>query len=232
LKLLSVLTAEIVRKNSMPKLRNLAGMYFGRLFVFSHDESSKKGVRWWCICECGNKKSIASIGLLSGKIRSCGCLRRENTRKMKLTHGHSVNKKQSPEYRSYLKARSRCHDPKDKQYKDYGARGIFMCDEWRNSFENFIVDMGPKPNPRLTLERIDNEGPYVGWNCKWDTQKHQANNRRSSRLITFQNKTQTQQQWAEELGLNPHTLGARIRKGWPLERALSKKSYSNHRNSK
>lgn len=117
--------------------------------------------------------------------------------------------------------RRRCYDKGYTEYPRYGARGITVCDEWRDSFERFVADMGQKPSPAHSLERRDNNGPYAKWNCYWATASEQANNRRNNTLVTLQGKSQTLTQWEREIGIKHHTVMTRMgKRGWAVERAL------------
>ena len=118
--------------------------------------------------------------------------------------------------------KARCTDPKNKNFANYGARGIYFAPEWAD-FENFLRDMGVRP-AGLTLGRIDNDGPYAAWNCRWETMKEQQNNRRSNRVIDALGKSQTLQQWSEEIGVRPDTLACRLAAGWPIDLALTTKT--------
>lgn len=144
----------------------------------------------------------------------------EVLRRRNYKHGHSSRAGKSREYRAWRNAKTRCYNERSTKYPSYGGRGIKMCDQWRDSFQVFLADMGPCPEG-MTLGRIDNDGDYVPGNCHWETLKAQANNRRSSCLLLYNGEERTLQQWAELLGLKPSTLQHRIRDGWPLERALS-----------
>ena len=122
------------------------------------------------------------------------------------------------EYQTWSGMIARCHNPDKPKYKDYGGRGISVCDRWRNSFKDFLSDMGYKPSPELTLERIDNDGNYEPSNCKWATRKEQANNRRlpcDTRYITIGGETKPVQQWAKEAGISAATISTRVDKGYP-----------------
>lgn len=130
-------------------------------------------------------------------------------------HGHST----SPEYASWKKMLQRCNNPKHINYKYYGALGVTVCERW-HYFPYFWKDMGPKPSPEYSIDRIDANGNYEPGNCRWATREMQSNNRRNSRFLTFRGKTQTRDQWAKEFGIHPMTLMARLRQGATVEEAL------------
>ena len=130
---------------------------------------------WECLCECGNKTIVSASYLRNGKIKSCGCLRKEgnNTKHQHTSRSHTP----SPTYSSWIKAKQRCNNPNVPNWVDYGGRGIKVCDRWLDSFENFLADMGERPDG-TTIDRINNDGNYEPGNCKWSTPKEQSNNRR------------------------------------------------------
>lgn len=153
---------------------NIEGLTFGRLFVVERSENTKAGkARWKCLCSCGEFSVVVSSHLKSGWAKSCGCLQKEMARKANTTHG----KVKSREYSSWNCMIQRCTNKKRKAYPIYGGRGIKVCDEWLNSFEQFLRDMGERPKGR-TLDRIDNEGNYEARNCKWSTPSEQKINQR------------------------------------------------------
>lgn len=150
------------------KRANAIGEKFGFLTIIgSSDKRAGGHVYWLCRCECGNEKEIHGLHLRRGKVTSCGC-------KVGTFHGLS----KTPEYRIWANMKRRCHNPKYRQFHYYGGRGIAVCDEWRASFLAFLSDMGHRPSPELTIERIDNELGYSKGNCKWATQAEQNLNKR------------------------------------------------------
>jgi hypothetical protein len=125
-----------------------------------------------------------------------------------------------PLYGLWKRMRQRCRDKNCPEYHRYGGRGITVDPRWDN-FANFLADMGLRPTPRHQVERKDNDGPYSPDNCVWATRKMQSRNTRANHLVTFQGKTQTVVDWAEELGIGRFTLFKRLHRGWPVEKALT-----------
>lgn len=169
------------------KPAEITGKQFGRLIAIRRAPSSSGhgGAMWLCKCECGKKKIAALRHLRYGLIRSCGCLRIE-TQKAAKSHGYFLNgQKSTPTYNSWAGMRARCGNDGNQDYRNYGGRGIKVCDRW-DKFENFLSDMGEKPSSAYSLDRIDNEGNYTPKNCRWATSKEQCANRRLKQLRDFE----------------------------------------------
>lgn len=196
---------------------DLTGRQFGALTVVGFAGSRKsspasKSVRYWeCVCVCGNTTTVSLTGLTSGNTQSCGC--RRGNRK----HLDSY----TSEYSTWNEMRSRCRSPKHRAYSMYGGRGIFVCDRWNDSFKSFLDDMGRRPSPKHSLDRIDNDGPYSPENCRWATQKLQCSNRRNTRRYTLNGESLSLHEWSDRTGLPYTTLDHRYRNGWPAELALT-----------
>lgn len=171
-------------------------------------------------CSCGTQKVMRCANVNRGLSKSCGCWNIQAIKQRSTKHGHSSGGVRTRTYLAWKEMRRRCFDPKRKCYKDYGGRGITICERW-DSYENFLADMGECPDG-LTLERKDVNGNYCPENCCWADCVTQANNKRSSHLITAFGKTQTLAEWAKETGIKIGTVRCRIVDlGWEPEKALT-----------
>lgn len=204
----------------MGKFINLTGMTFDRLAVSERLESKHNKAMWKCLCTCGNTVIASTGDLRSGNTKSCGCLRSDRCKEG--IHLHSCVGQLSLTYESYSSMLSRCRNPNHSQWSNYGGRGITVCDQWQESFEFFLKDMGERPSSDYSIDRIDTNGNYHKGNCRWATRKVQNRNKRSNHVIEWNGKTQTLVEWSEELGINRMTLNARINTyKWSIERAFT-----------
>lgn len=212
----------------MGKFINLTGQKFGRLLVLERVENyiQPNGTikaRWKCLCECGKRCIVCSSELRYGRTKSCGCFKLEKIKANMETHGKSDTRL----YIVWKSLKKRCNNPKDKYYHIYGGRGITVCDEWLHNFQAFydwsIANGYDETAPiwQCTIERTDNTKGYSPDNCKWTTNKEQANNRRNNHLIEYQGKKQNLTQWAKEYGIKAPTLRMRLKHGWSIEKSLT-----------
>lgn len=159
-------------------MRDYSGQVFGRLTVIKAYRDVSGTYRADCVCACGALKAPQIGALLSGATQSCGCFLRERARENHLKHGLAPHGRKAPEYAIWCTMKARCYNPNQKEHKYYGARGIKVCERWRTSFANFIQDMGRRPDPKLQLDRANNDGDYEPANCRWVTKSEQMKNRR------------------------------------------------------
>lgn len=203
---------------------DLSGRRFGRLTALHRDTSATGRSKWICICDCGAIVSVISSNLKRGSTKSCGCLQRELLSKRATTHGGW--KEKDSLYEVWHGMKRRCYSKSDSHYKDYGARGIDICDEWREDYSKFrewAIENGYQKG--LSIDRIDVNSGYSPGNCRWATSYVQQNNRRSCRYYTHDGETLTLKQWSKKLGINYQTLYSRItRCGMDFEKAISVKT--------
>lgn len=198
----------------MPKIIDYSGYIgktFGKLTILEDLGFVQFGKQKFRVvlakCACGKVKQFRSCRIYSGSVTCCGCV-----------HGISKHKL----YGTHSAMKARCYNPNCLAYKNYGARGISVCNEWLNSVEafyNWSIYNGW--NPCLELDRIDNDGNYEPGNCRWTTVEVQVNNRRTNKFIEFNGLRMTLSQWSKRLGLDRYTIGRRLRSGWSTEKTLT-----------
>jgi hypothetical protein len=213
----------------MSKLKDLTGQKFGELTVIQRAENDKKGrTQWLCQCDCGKQKIIRGSSLTFGNTKSCGCLSIEKLKKMSSTHKMAKTRL----YKIWANIKTRCLNPKYPRFCDYGGRGITICNEWIESFENFskwALNNGYADS--LAIDRINNNGNYEPSNCRWVSNKINSLNKRNNLIFEYQNKKQCLKMWAEELNIDYVLLYNRIvRRKWTFEKAISTPIMTNRRN--
>jgi len=204
----------------MTKPIDVKDQRFGRLVVLDYTQQIE-GLRLWiCRCDCGRYTLATSCALRQGIKASCGCLKIDGLVERSTIHGHSKNGVRSPEYRTYYGMLARCHNPNIKAYHWYGARGIIVCDRWRESFTSFLSDMGERPSRHHSLHRIDNDGPYSPENCKWVERDVQSANTRAVHLLEYKGQRLPISGWARKVQVKAHTISARLGRGWTESEAI------------
>lgn len=200
----------------MPNFKNLTGEKFGRLTVIGVSRKVESGNReryyWRCKCGCGNEKEVRTDCLTSGLVKSCGCLKKDQD-KINLTKYHKHKLSHTKLWDTYYGMKSRCYDKTDKRYSDYGGRGIEICPEWLENFENFVswsLENGFDDN--LQIDRIDNDSGYSPQNCRWISIKENCRNRRSNVMIEYQGKMITLVELSEILNIPYKTAYSKYRK--------------------
>ncbi len=208
----------------MARYTDLTGQRFGRLVVirYLYTEQHRRTAVWLCKCSCGKETRVRTDSLTGGKTQSCGCLQSENAfniGKDNIKHGLIHHRL----YRIYNGMKARCLKPTSQAYKNYGGRGISICEEWEKSFQNFYdwaINNGYKPE--LSIDRIDNNGDYCPKNCRWANSKTQARNSRTGHFLTYNGETHCLIEWAEKLNIPVSRLRWRYQHGWTTEQILTK----------
>lgn len=200
----------------MSKKIDMIGKQFGKLKVLEENGYLGPFLAFKCQCDCGATTTVRGPSLRSGNTTSCGCVHKAMVGELNKKHGQ----RHTTEYSIWQNMMTRCTNEKSNCFYRYGGRGITVCDEWRD-FQGFYADMGDKPEG-MTLDRIDNNGPYSKDNCRWATSKEQARNTRRSQIVEFNNKKQCLKDWADEVGLAYNTLRKRfVIYNWPFEKAIT-----------
>lgn len=198
------------------------GDRFGRLTVIAEAPHGRNKLghrvrQVLCRCDCGVEKIKEPRYLRAGYAKSCGCLPKELTAKRSRTHGATAGRQIHPLYSGWLKMRSRCRNPNDPHYEYYGGRGITICDRWFDHFMCFVEDMGPKPSPEYTVDRIDNSRGYSPDNCRWADKLTQAQNTRHNHILTVRGERMVLAEVARRAGVRESVIRQRIQRGWPTD---------------
>lgn len=213
-----VVTASVVKM----KKTDLTGMRFGRLSVIRDTGLRNKSgnVIWECECDCGNKLNILGTNLHRGLTKSCGCIRREKSRERMTKHGKTNTRL----FRIWQHMLSRCYTTTDSKYYCYGARGIYVCEEWKDDFEafyNWAINNGYSED--LSIDRIDNDKGYSPENCRWADDIIQARNKSTNRIIEYNGQKKCLSEWEEILGIRASVISKRLKRGWSVEKAFENK---------
>lgn len=201
----------------MAKLIDITGLTFGKWKVLEHKYKKNNAHYWLCKCECGNTAIVRGGSLKQGTSKSCGCVGKQKTVRRSTKHGGYGTRL----YRIWDDMKARCNNPNSISYCNYGAKGITICDEWKDFklFRDWALNNGYKEN--LTLDRINNKKGYNPSNCQWITMVEQQNNKSTNHFITFKGETLTMAQWARKLNFPYNLLCQRMSRGWAFEKAIS-----------
>ena len=193
----------------MTRAIDMRGNTYGLLTAIEMvgNSPSNRNALWRFVCACGQGRVADGHDVRSGRVISCRACAAERTRLATVKHG----KTNTREFSTWTDIQTRCHNPNATGYAGYGGRGIVVCERWRESFENFLADMGKRP-AGMSIDRIDNEGPYSPENCRWATREEQARNKRNSvRVPGYEGKSVPE--LARIAGISPHAMWYRIKKG-------------------
>jgi hypothetical protein len=210
----STVSPKPLKVNRASRILNIAGQRFGKLIAQEYVFSKKKKAYWKCQCDCGKEHVAPTAYLRIGDVTSCGCAHAPIVALL------GAPAKSFPEHAVWSGMLKRCASPSDKDFKNYGARGIEVCQEWKDSFANFYRDMGQCPIDH-TLERTDNNLGYSRENCKWATVGEQNRNKRTNIHVTINGETRIVSEWLQHYGINKRTYVGRLKSGWAREAALS-----------
>lgn len=189
------------------------GDRFGLLTVTGRSTIVNRKTKFWeCRCDCGNVRWIKKHQLRNGQVKSCGCLRAKRF----LKHGHA----RTTEHMIWRHMKHRCSNPHATGYHRYRGRGISVCERWRKSFEDFYADMGPRPSPGHTLDRINNDGNYEPSNCRWATKLEQSKNKSVNVPLTIDGETKIVAEWSRVSGVGRQVIYGRLKCGWSPKDAV------------
>jgi hypothetical protein len=186
-------------------------------------QAPRRGIhhRWFVRCDCGREFDRCAESITSQRSTQCHVCQAHDAGAVRALPVRSkVGGRQRPEYKTYSAMLSRCLDETQSEYPSYGGRGIGICDAWRTSFAAFFTDVGPRPGPGYSIDRIDNDGDYEPGNVRWATATTQARNTRRNRVLVIDGRAQCVAAWAEERGIRPQVIFKRLAMGWPERDAV------------
>lgn len=198
-------------------MASIIGQRFCRLVVIE-----RNGLLAKCKCDCGNERTVHVSNMRQGLTQSCGCLRSETMSKIgsaRRKHGHAIA--ETPEYSSWRSMIQRCTNPKSPKFTYWGGRGITVCDEWVSDFEAYLSHVGPRPSPKHSIDRINNNLGYEPGNVRWALPVEQSNNRRSSHVVEIDGQRMTLAEAIRIKGQRSNVVRQRLAFGWSMDRALN-----------
>ena len=202
------------------KFVDLTNFKYGKLTVIkkTNEKTKDNKILWLCQCKCGNTITLQTYAILSGRTRSCGCLRPELSKKL----FSGVRQENLRLYRIWTGIKQRCYNEKYNDYKDYGAKGVIMCEDWKNNYESFYIwAINNGYSDSLSIDRIDTTGNYEPNNCRWADDETQANNKRNTLYFNIDGEKKSLHQICQEKGVDKTLIYSRLWNGWNLEDALN-----------
>lgn len=204
--------------------KNLTGVRFGKLTVIHFagqmtNPSGGKRTMWYVQCDCGNVIKYDAGHLRMGRKDNCGCVLKYGQHT--ITHGASIGGRPISEYNIWASMKERILNPNYRHFLHYGGRGITLCARWRDSFESFLADMGPRPSKKHSIDRINNNAGYEPGNCRWATRFEQANNKRCNVILTHGGMSLTVAEWSRKLNINEDSIRYRMKAGWTIDKILT-----------
>ena len=199
---------------------DITGQRVGRLIVLKNVKMGRN-TKFLCRCDCGKEKVINSSSLRNKTTKSCGCLNSEIVTKRNWKHGEGINGNFTKEYRAWMHMKGRCYVKTDKAFRNYGKRGIKVCDKWKNSYKNFLQDMGRCPDG-YSLERINVNGDYTPENCEWIPMKDQSRNTRVNVRLTAFGETRILADWARQLGVSYGAIKYHLARNKKMEEIVTR----------
>lgn len=205
------------------------GARFGRLMVVGATERRGDFRHVPCVCDCGADCPPRLAALAAGGVLSCGCLQREKARALAQVRRDAraakpappaARRRRAPEIQAWRGMLNRCYRTKTRNYHRYGGRGIAVCERWRNSFEAFVADMGRRPSPLHSLDRINNDGNYEPGNVRWATMQQQQRNRSTGRIVEIDGERLSIVEWSERSGVRADRIKLRLNRGWSQKAAV------------
>lgn len=199
----------------MAVFKDISGLRFSRLIVIKISKFRSRDNRflWECLCDCGNIIHTKTYLLNNGETKSCGCYSKQVLLNFSIKHGFAGRKTKTPEFTTWLAIRTRCRNPNLPNSHVYVGKGIKVCKRWENSFPLFLKDMGVRPSPKHSIDRINNNGDYKPSNCRWATSKEQGRNKSTNVMLTYNKKTMCISAWAETLGIKDGNFRWHLKSG-------------------
>lgn len=197
---------------------DFTGQRFTRWTVLSFARTAKQGVVWRCQCDCGVEREVNAKSLRNGSSKSCGCFSVDVLRARSTTHGMS----NSSEFGIWTDILTRCTNPNREVYADYGGRGITVCERWKDSFENFYADMGPRPSKKHSVDRRNNDLGYSPDNCCWATMREQTRNKRNNIWVCWDDHVEILSDAARYFRIPDRLVRRRLSRGWSMSDSLTR----------